>query len=296
MVKRRPALDVESRHDAPSRSDGSSLGDLIDAVVDDFRPFAIAETGDTRCFLRRRVFFFNTEDRADAADAIVANFGQSVSVRPVDVVDDGDTWAERTQARLRAIRAGRLVVAPPWDIPAADGLTVPIIIRPSMGFGTGHHPTTRLCLLALQEHLSAQSTVTDIGTGSGVLAIAAAKLGATSVLALEPDPDAVACAQENVAANGVRALVAIQHDELGVSPAPRPASLVVANLTSGVLTRLARAVSSAAIPGGILILSGLGIDDISDVAGAFASRATRVAHARDGDWACLVLRTRPATD
>ena len=302
MVKRRPALDVESRNDAPGGPDGVNqrdLGDLIDAVIDDFRPFAIAvdpgvptpHCPNPSRLARRRVFFFNANDRAQAAAAITTDFGRFVSVRPVDVVDDGDTWAARTQTGLRAIRAGRLVVAPPWDLPVEDARTVPIVIRPSMGFGTGHHATTRLCLFALQEHLTAQSTVTDIGTGSGVLAIAAAKLGAANVLALENDPDAVGCAKENVAVNGVRDLVAIQHDELGVAPAPRPASLVLANLTSGVLTRLARAITGAAIPEGTLILSGLAVDDIAGVTDAFASQARQLSSARDGDWVCLVFRT-----
>lgn len=303
MVKRRPALDVDSP-DTPTEPSALSLSDVIASIVDDFHPFAIgderpwrAKAADpaARQVTRRRVFFTTDDDRRHAAQALLDELGSTVIVHTVDVVDDGAAWAERSQAAVRAVRAGKIIIAPPWDVPPPDPQTIRIVIRPSMGFGTGHHASTRLCALALQEQHVAGRTVTDIGTGSGVLAIAAAKLGAGAVLALESDRDAVSCAAENVATNGVDARVTIRADELGVAPPPPPSDVVIANLTGGAIARLGRAITHAASPGGALILSGLTVDEVPMVTEAVAPFATLCSRTSDDEWACLVLQTRLGT-
>ena len=189
MDDRRPALDVRTPvHEA-------HLTPLVDALLDDFNPFAIEELAAGR----RRVHFFSGAARDEAARALGRRFrSQGVSVRAVDV-PHGD-WAARSQAGLRAVQVGAIVVAPPWDIPAETSDATLVVIRPSMGFGTGHHASTRLCLRALQALALDGCSVLDLGAGSGVLAIAAALRGARGVVAVDIDADAVETARATCAA------------------------------------------------------------------------------------------------
>ena len=126
--------------------------------------------------LHWRLGFRDDADRARAQPALAA-LDRGLAIERVDLPDDD--WVARSQQALTAITAGPFVVAPPWDVPAtvADGQHL-IVIEPSMGFGTGHHATTRLCLRALGAVDVAGRTVVDVGTGSGVLAMAAALAGA----------------------------------------------------------------------------------------------------------------------
>ena len=170
-----PALEVQ-RVEPGTR-------DLIQAALLDFGVAAIDDNHpDTWC-----AFFHDAGDRDRAADAVRGQFA-GVHLRAIDVADED--WAARSQASLRAVRIGDIVVAPPWDVPALGSResgvgsrsaspTHPIVlvIQPSMGFGTGHHATTRLCVAALQRLDLHGLRVVDAGTGSGVLAIAASRLG-----------------------------------------------------------------------------------------------------------------------
>jgi len=165
-----PALDLKF---APGPGAGT-FQDMLYAELDEFEPVAIHEheTGDGW-----RVFFRSATQREAARGALASEFGNALlQLSPVNV--DDEDWARRSQASLTAIRVGRIVVAPPWDVaasseqPTASSL-ITIVIDPSTGFGTGHHATTRLCLELLQRRDVSGAQVIDVGTGSGVLAIAA---------------------------------------------------------------------------------------------------------------------------
>src|SRR5207247_1356263 len=180
--------------------------DLILAAVDEFGPTTAEERGAVL-----RVFFVTSEAR----DAARATLAAQWNVNSVDVPDDD--WARRSQENLTPVTVGRITILPdlpnrpdlsdrpdPPDLPDPPGPPDPpdppaIVIRPSMGFGTGHHATTRLCLRALQAVEVNGKTVLDIGTGSGVLAIAASRLGASRVVGIDSDPDALQSANENLA-------------------------------------------------------------------------------------------------
>ncbi len=272
--------------------------DLIDAIVDGCHPYAIEELHITSGHdnapkdLVRRVHFFSNNDRATAAGAIAEQFGDAgVLATAVAVADDGAEWASRSQANLRAIRVGRVVVAPPWDLPPDTPDIVTVIIHPSMGFGTGHHSTTRLCLRALQTQPVERRHVTDVGTGSGVLAIAAAKLGAASVMAIESDPDAASSGRCNITANDVGAVVTLVDGDVRAI-VTRPASCVLANLTGAFLATAAQALARCTESGGTMVLSGLTREEEGPVVRAFEPVGRMDERLYEGDWAALVVKTR----
>jgi len=170
--------------------------DVLAAAVDGFSPTAIES-----CESDIRVFFATPEDRDTACAALSASF----DVTALDVPDED--WARRSQEGLEPITVGRIIVATPWAAvrlqPSAIRApsAILIVIAPSMGFGTGHHATTRLCLAALQAIDLTDQVVLDVDTGSGVLAIAAERLGARRASGIDNDTDAIQSARENLEVN-----------------------------------------------------------------------------------------------
>ena len=268
MSRTWPALDIQQ------------ADDLVEAFLIDFNLAAIDESR----------FFFLTNDDRDRAGAAMRETFPALAVRAIDVPDEN--WAERSQAALRAVEVGDVIVAPPWDVPGGirdPGSTIRktvVVIQPSMGFGTGHHATTRLCLAALQQLDLMGRSVIDVGTGSGVLAIAARRLGAIGVLAIDADADAIAAAQENVALNH-ETRIALEVTDLRSSPIGQ-FDVVVANLTGGLLEATAARLQSFARPGGQLVLSGFLDFEEPRVLRAFDG-STPGSRAQEDEWVCAVL-------
>src|SRR6059036_2469805 len=169
-----------------------------------------------------------------------------------------ENWADAWCAHFKPQPVGRrLLIAPPWDRPAANGRTV-ITIEPGRAFGTGHHGTTAGCLEALEAVVERDrpSRMIDVGTGSGILAIAAARLGVGTVLAVDDDPDAVACAMANAARNHVSDRVrCVLADAAGLREPRVP--LLVANLLSAAHRRLAAQYRRSLSADGTLLLGGI---------------------------------------
>lgn len=244
--------------------------------------------------------FFDSADARDAALAGLEDRPFGVTGRAVDVPDDG--WAERSQASLTPIRAGAIVVTPPWGlddpIGTSPGVEHVIIIRPSMGFGTGHHASTRLALCLLQSTPVAGTRVLDVGTGSGVLAIAARRLGAVSVDAIDPDPDAVASAAENLALNAATDVRLLPIDFADLDPVAGPGryGVVLANLTGAMLGRFATRIGQALDGRGRLIASGIETGEATEVIAAFERSGFAVEDRLDeSGWVGLRLRVADAT-
>lgn len=237
------------------------------------------------------VHFADAVSRDTALAALTGDPEYAAIAAQATEIEDED-WARRTQADLPAIKIGRVTVAPPWDVPKAQQPgEIVVLIEPSRGFGTGHHQSTRLCLALLQNRNPGGLTVTDVGTGSGVLAITAAKLGAGFVSAFDSDPDAVENARENIEANGVGNIVEAHVDDL-VATAIRPADLVTANLTGTLLSRHAADLARLVRPGGTLIVSGFNVDEKPRVEEALSARFDLAETAEEDDWHAFVVRAR----
>ena len=177
----------------------------------------------------------------------------------VDVIEDGG-WAENWKAHFPPLAVGeRLFVHPPW-VETVPPERVGVVLDPGMAFGTGHHASTRGCLILLERalHTHAGARVLDLGTGSGILAIAAAKLGSGEVWAVDIDADACTVAASNAAVNGVGAAIRIVSDLAAV---PGTFDVVLANLLAGLLIDLAAEIAARLRPRGTAIGAGLLIDE-----------------------------------
>ena len=218
-------------------------------------------------------------------------------------------WAEAWKQQYQIQRVGqRTVIVPAWEEYAPSPREIVIRLEPGMAFGTGLHPTTRLCLQALETRCPVGGELLDVGTGSGVLAIAAAKLGANSVLALDADATAVAIARENVAMNGVDGRVAVRHATLpGGDAVPvyflgdgdlhildtGRFDLILINILAHVIVSLAPALSARLAPGGTVIAAGLIDTQELLVTESFLAAGLRVVErAQQKDWVSLVARGR----
>ncbi len=203
--------------------------------------------------------------------------------------DDAE-WAESWKRFYHTRRIGRLVVRPSWEEYQPGPEEVVVTLDPGMAFGTGTHPTTALCLEALEEELSGGESVVDAGTGSGILAIAAAKLGAARVVACDADPVACQVAEENLARNGVTDRVVVRCADAGeaLRSLDWPADLILANLTAEAIVSLAPVFAGAAAPGGRLLASGIVAERRAEVVGALAAAGLEVDTVREREgWALL---------
>jgi ribosomal protein L11 methyltransferase len=222
----------------------------------------------------------------DLPDVRAAAGGALVEVVTTEVADD---WADRWRQFHRPIVIGdRLYVRPPWE-PARDAL-MDLVIDPGQAFGTGAHHTTRLCLeLLASETVPDAAGVMDLGCGSGVLAIAAAKLGWGPVAGVDHELESVRATAENAQANGVTVTVE-RFDLIRGGPAPT-APLILANLLRPLLLCVARAGFAAGETPRTLIASGLLTHEADEIATAFEPHGLHEADRRtSGDWAALLLR------
>jgi ribosomal protein L11 methyltransferase len=294
-----PGCDPLTPGPPPRQPRWGGLQELVLAELDDFQPSAIEESDDSRL----RAFFSSEASRDAAARALAGAFGRHLCVESVQVADED--WAARSQADLRAVTVGNLVIAPPWDVPEkgvrphflpeADesskkwGLTpYTIIIRPSMGFGTGHHATTRLLLQALQAIAVQDRTVLDIGCGSGVLAVAAARLGAYSTLGIDIDADALANAAENLELNALGDRVSFQNKDF--REISSTFGVVCANLTGALLESSASKLAALVERGGYLIVSGF-MDSETSVVPALEKFLGLQKIEQEEEWMCALLIT-----
>jgi ribosomal protein L11 methyltransferase len=257
----------------------------LGARVDPTRPATI------RAYVPAR----DPADGARAAATVAEALGhlQAFGLRPIgDVqtreVDEAD-WAESWKEHFHVLHLGkRLVVKPSWRRHRRTGDEVIIDLDPGMAFGTGLHPTTRICLQAIEERAERGplGRTLDVGCGSGILSIAAVKLGATRVLGVDIDPIAIEATDANARHNRVGKRIRAREGSLPTDEGPF--DTVFANLIAGILVELAPHLAAELVPGGTLIASGIFVDREPAVRAAFESAGLRVTGRWDeSDWVAI---------
>jgi ribosomal protein L11 methyltransferase len=200
-------------------------------------------------------------------------------------------WSSAWRAGIRAHTVGYLTVTPPWlAAPFLKERT--IVIEPAMAFGTGDHETTRGVLKLMQDVIRPGDIVADLGAGSAVLAIGAAKLGAARVVAIENDPDAIGNAEENVLANSVAGVVKVIEGDAGmILPLVAPVRVVLANIISSVIKELLPVIRDSLSPDGVAIFSGMLVSERSEM---IACGLDVIDEISDGEWWSASCRCRPS--
>lgn len=236
----------------------------------------------------RVVAFFDERHQAEAARAEMRRRLPDVSFRLTEA--RCEDWSESWKSQVRSAQVGRIWVGPPWRAGDAAPASVRVVIEPKMAFGTGDHPTTQLCLQALQELLTGKpgQSVLDVGTGSGVLAIAAKKLGAGRVLGVDNDSSAIVLAKENCALNQVEG---IELSDAPVSTIGEGFDIVMANLFANALVELASDLRRLARKH--LVLCGILEEQAEEVEAAYRGEGfASVCTQTRGDWVRLDLSVR----
>lgn len=197
-----------------------------------------------------------------------------------------EDWADGWKKHFKPVRVGRFFIHPGWIKPD-ENETHPVRIDPSLAFGTGLHPTTQLCLKEMDRLMPVKSFL-DVGTGSGILALAAASCGVPQVVALDNDPEACRVARENLQKNGMQGKVELIEGE--ITRVAGNFSLVAANILSGTLIPMAADLTARLAPKGVLLLAGLLNDEVSEVVTAYLEAGCRhVKTEDDGEWSLLRL-------
>lgn len=252
--------------------------------------------------LTLRAWFPHDDDspaRRAEVEAALAHMNMMLPLpRPTWRFVEDEDWAHAWKAHYRPLRIGRrLLIRPAWSEGALRGDELEIVLDPGMAFGTGTHPSTQLCLQALEDRLRPGSEVLDLGCGSGILAIAAARLGAAGVLALDNDPVAVSAARQNLRLNPGVAGVCVEEGSLASLRArDKRFDLIAVNILARVIIAFCEAgLGEVLRPGGCGIFSGIIQEQADDVSAALRRAGmTPVATRCQGDWMALIARRAPS--
>lgn len=219
----------------------------------------------------------------------ISRIGQSKIFRDgmfytIDQLEDRD-WEREWMDDFHPMQFGeKLWICPTWR-KAPDENAVNIILDPGLAFGTGTHPTTSMCLKWLDSHDMSNKTVVDFGCGSGILAIAALKLGASQAIGIDIDPQALLASEQNALKNDVNSRLSLYHSE---SAPESKADIVIANILAGPLKELAHIIADYCAPNGYLVMSGILLEQAESVMSSYSNKFNFEPIEQDGDWVRLV--------
>lgn len=219
-----------------------------------------------------------------------ADVGVTASVLAVRIEDDKNWNAEWEQGIEPVVVNERIVIVPEWRAADVDA-PLKLVITPKMSFGTGHHATTRMMCMLLERYVRPGSTWMDVGTGTGVLAILARKLGATSVYAFDNNEWSILNAAENIARNDETEGITLEQIDLHQVELPTVDG-IAANLYRHLVIPYSGAFVSATKPGGVIIISGILKYDAADIVAAFTEHGcTEIDRLDETEWAAIAFRT-----
>ncbi len=267
---------------------GADVRDAVSAALFGAGALGLQEEGDAWVTV-----LTSSRDDATMLDALklAARRADPSAVIQVSELPEVD-WSSAWRVGIRAHELGALTIVPPWLADGRDPART-VVIEPEMAFGTGEHETTRCVVRVMQGVIRAGDSVADLGAGSAVLAIAAAKLGATRVAAIEMDADAIANAESNVARNGVTAQVTvIEGDASVLLPLVAPVRVVLANILSSVLIEMLPIIAAAVPAGGAAILSGILLEERPLMLAAISADGAWVVKGEEveGEWWAVRLQ------
>ena len=280
---------VEDRADVPDPSKPHGYWEIIDPDMIEKMPKDVlvhawyqpdAFSGESLAALRQRL---------ETLRGSLGEAAGSLEVETVNVRDED--WSEVWKQFYKPFRAGRtLVVKPVWEAYTPEPGDRVIEMDPGMAFGNGTHETTGLCLALLEDAVKEGDRVIDVGTGSGILAIGAARLGARRVLAIDIDPDAVRVARENVARNGLTDRIDCVKGDL-LQKRDETCEVCVANIIADVIIAFAQPLTQHIVPGGLFVCSGIIKEREQDVLAALAAANYTVLRVeRRGEWVAMLSR------
>jgi ribosomal protein L11 methyltransferase len=278
---------IEDPNDITSREQGPLTWDFAD--------INILEYGDKAAVIKG---YFSEEDNIEEIIRYIKDklaelkeFG--INTDPGIVISNKiyeEDWANNWKKYYKPAKIGKnIVIKPLWEKYDVSEGEIVIELDPGMAFGTGTHETTRMCIEALEKYVSPETTVFDIGTGSGILAIAAAKLGAKRIVGVDLDPVAVAAAKENVGYNNVPQTEILSGNLMEVVEGK--ADIVVANIIADIIIFLAEDVKKFIVPGGFFITSGIIKDRKDDVESKLKECNFEIVEINtQGEWVCIVAK------
>ncbi len=290
LVKGGAVIEETVTPDASSRdlSDSNSIGTTArdDAAPDPGKPFDPARAFTVRAFFSPHDA--ETLQRAETALWHLAQLRSMTTPQTRELAEED--WAEAWKKYYTLQHIGsRLVIKPSWLEYAPRDHEVIVELDPGMAFGTGLHPTTRMCLAALEERVRPNIRMLDVGTGSGILAIAAAKLGAREILALDLDSIAVDTAAQNIVLNRVENIVRVEQGSLDAERDRDSSDLICANILAEVICDLAPAIGSSLRANGVVVASGIldhKADAVIDALGG--ARIDLIEKKQEEDWVTVV--------